>query len=131
MIKLNLQMFGGRGGTASSARWMNGFFKSVKRSVDSDSKDAYDLDASKMIYNKLTKATNEDKVNPRDGYDPIIEGRVLKEWARNSKTVKYNEDESKIKIEPGKLGEARREFERFTKNKFRKYYRRGTALKKK
>jgi len=134
---------GGRGGTAESAAWVQGFLKSAGRNADDE--DYEDIRAARDIHKRLTRAKDESKVAPRGGWDQFIEGRVLKAWTampkkedigkkdvwQGSNAALYNEKTYTLTISPGKLGEARREFEQFVRFKYRKYYKRGTAVKKK
>ncbi len=116
---------GGRGGTEASANWVQGFLKNAGRNVDDD-KEYADIQAAKNIHKRLTKAKDESKVEPRGGWDQFIENRVLTDWSKDSDVVLYNEKTNKLTISPGKLTEARREFEKYVKNKYRKYYKRAS-----
>ena len=120
---------GGRGGTAESAAWVQGFLKSAGRNADDE--DYEDIRAARDIHKRLTRAKDESKVAPRGGWDHFIEGRVLKDWSKGSDVVLYNDKNDTLTISPGKLGAARREFERYVREKYGKYYKRGTAVKKK
>jgi hypothetical protein len=123
MIEMDLTLFGGRGGTAESASYVKGFLKSAMKNADDDDVKA-DIDAAQFILSRLTKAKSEDKVSPREGFDILHESDLLNEWTRESSVAKYDGDSGKLTIEPGKLTEARREYERFVKDRFRQYYRR-------
>ena len=126
-MKMDLTLFGGRGGTAESASFADKFLKSAKKNTDDEDVLA-DIDAARYILKRLTNAKSGDKVTPREGFDTLHEGDLLEEWAKNSSVATYEEYDDgfkgRVTVEPGKLTQARREFERYVKNRFREYYKR-------
>ena len=123
MIKIDLSLFGGRGGDSTSARWMDGFFKSASNGAkDSDVSVRESIDAAKAIYKALVKekisSSFMDKL-----YKP--KERLIEEWVKRSSVAKYDSENLKLVIEKGKMAQARREFENFIKNKFWDKYLKG------
>ena len=126
-MRMDLTLFGGRGGTAESASFADSFLKSAKKNTDDEDVQA-DIDAARYILRRLAKAKSENKITPKEGFDTIHEGGLLEEWARSSSVATYEEYDDgykgRVTVDPGKLPQARREFERFVKDRFREYYRR-------
>ena len=120
---------GGRGGNATSANWMQGFFRNARRNAPPGDEKG-NVEAAREVYQRLTKAKSEDKVDPRNGWD-LGHEYILKEWTKDSDVALYSEKSNRLTISPGKMSTARREFERYAKKKFKQYYKRGTAVKKK
>jgi hypothetical protein len=130
MIRMDLGLFGGRGGDATSARWMDGFFKYAKRGAHGEDDVLDELDAARMIYRRMMKAKNEGKVTPSGGFDPYIEGRVLEGWTKSSGIADFDSDSGDLNIDSGKLAQARREFERYLKQRYKSYYNHGRPAPK-
>lgn len=125
MMRLDLTLFGGRGGNATSARWMDGFFKAAKKAAEGN--DAEAVKAANRIYKALVREKDKTDVTS----DPKkYEFELLKEWvntksAKETGVIKFNFESGRLEIKQGKYAQARRDFENFIKNKFWKYYQKG------
>lgn len=135
-MRLDLTLFGGRGGDATSARWMDGFFKAAVNGTKSSAREAGsgskeertanddrdEIKAAKKIYNAMKRSKNGGSV-----WSGAIgaENRVLEAFAKMSKAVKYDSGEGRLTVKAGMLTQARRDFEIFIKNKFWQYYDKG------
>ena len=139
MIKLDLQTFGGRGGTSTSRGSINRFFEIAKRGAvnqgESDNRrhnlsGIWDIDAAQHIYSHIMDAKTEADVRPRGYYHTNDEMRILKEWTNTSKVAHFtNENDSdRFTVDRGKLPQARREYEQYVKRKFREYYKTGKKV---
>lgn len=124
MIRMDLQRFGGRGGDSTSAAWMGNFFKAAgKGAGSSDDKD--EIRAARQIYNALKK----EKKDGRAWYGATgAENRVLDGF--RSSAAKYDKGSGDLTVTPGKLTQARRDFETYIKNKYWQYYEKGRTRAK-
>ncbi len=140
-MKLDLQLFGGHGGSSIP---MDAFFKQAARGAKKAERDAadedkgkhadatFELKAAKSVMGMLNRAKDERRMEEKNnGFYDDWESNVLNGWADKSSVAKYDSEEYRLTIEKGKMAQARREFEKYVRKTYQRYYRKGRPPKKK